>query len=368
MAPPLGYKSSVVSAEKKTQPDQTDPAVFTLLQKAWKEYATGAYTQTEMRLLTHSWGLVTAEGNSFSPQMFSRLFTNTYYAGILRDPWSGEEHEGKHVPMVTREEFVRVQQVISRRRHSVPHKQNNPEFPLRGVVRCDACLHCLTGSFSRGRNRKYPYYLCHGPSSCPMRQKSHPTGEIHKEFYALLDHLSPKPDAVFKLGDHIAKVTEERLKDSRARRSNRRNQAAQLERELAELIRMRAQNLISDQELSDQKRRILDERAAWERQDDASVSVDEVRQQLKDIMNPLAELRETWHALQPAIRRRFDRLVLPAGFVRGKSRTAQTGRIFSTFGAFAGTNSIGVAFPSEELNPIIEEIQAFWRILKGIEE
>jgi site-specific DNA recombinase len=367
-APPLGYKSSVMNAEKKTQPDQIDPAVFGPLQKAWREYATGAHTQTEMRLLTQAWGLTTEAGNPFSPQMFSRLFTNPYYAGILKDPWNGEEHEGRHVPMVTRDEFVRVQRVISRRHHSVPHKKNNPEFPLRGLVRCDSCLHYLTGSFSTGRKQKYPYYVCHGPASCPKRQKSHPTRDIHHEFDVLLDRLSPKPELIRRLGDVIVKVAEEKLKNRQARRRIYQKHAAQLDRELAELIRMRAQSLISDQEFTNQKTRILNDRAAREGQETTSISIDEVRQQISDIAAPLTELRGTWRTLQPPIRRRFDRLVLPVGFVRGKSRTAQTGRLFGVLEAFGGSNSTEVAFPCPEWNPIVEEIQAFWKILKGMED
>ncbi|MGH9612189.1 MAG: recombinase family protein, partial [Bryobacteraceae bacterium] len=113
--PPLGYKSSVVGAEKKTRPDVPEQGVFELLQKAWKAFATGAYTQAEMGRIMQTWGIATAQGRPFSPQTLYQLFTNPYYAGILRDPWSGEDHEGRHVPMVTREEFARVQQVIAKR-------------------------------------------------------------------------------------------------------------------------------------------------------------------------------------------------------------------------------------------------------------
>src|SRR5665213_3597350 len=42
--PPLGYRSPVVAGEKKTLPDLPNQAVFGLLQKAWKEFATGTHT------------------------------------------------------------------------------------------------------------------------------------------------------------------------------------------------------------------------------------------------------------------------------------------------------------------------------------
>ena len=102
-----------MAGDEKTAPDLPDEPTFSLLRKAWQEFATGAHTLAEMGRLMQSWGLASINGKSFAPQSLSQLFTNGYYAGVLFDPWVREEHEGKHVPMVTREEFARVQQVIS---------------------------------------------------------------------------------------------------------------------------------------------------------------------------------------------------------------------------------------------------------------
>src|SRR3989442_7604035 len=57
--PPLGYKSSTRKDEKKNEPDLPGQPLFGLLQKAWKEFATGAYTKAEMRRLIESWGVET---------------------------------------------------------------------------------------------------------------------------------------------------------------------------------------------------------------------------------------------------------------------------------------------------------------------
>src|SRR5579872_3144946 len=121
--PPYGYKSAVGNGEKKTLPDLPDQPTFGLLQKAWKAYATGAYTQAETGRMMQAWGLMSAHGRAFGHQFLQQFFTNPYYTGMLTDPWSGEQFEGRHIPMVTREEFARVQQVISRRNHSVVHQK-----------------------------------------------------------------------------------------------------------------------------------------------------------------------------------------------------------------------------------------------------
>src|SRR3989475_4657695 len=107
--PPRGYKSSVRNDEKKTEPDQPDQPLFGLLQKAWQEFATGSYTKAEILRLMTSWGVMTSKGRPLSPQCVDNFFRNPYYAGILVEPWSGEECQGRHLPMVTREDFARVQ-------------------------------------------------------------------------------------------------------------------------------------------------------------------------------------------------------------------------------------------------------------------
>ena len=39
------------------------------------------------------------------------------------------------------------------------HK-SRPDFPLKGLVRCEACGRALTASWSKGRNDRYAYYHC----------------------------------------------------------------------------------------------------------------------------------------------------------------------------------------------------------------
>src|SRR5439155_27223744 len=136
--------SPTTPGEKKTEPDRPDQALFGILQKAWRQFATGAYTKAEIRRLMTNWGVVTEEGRPLSSQSTDNLFRNPFYAAILVDPWSGEEYEGKHLPTVSRAEFARVQQIVGRRNRAIPHQKTRSEFPLRGLVRCDKCLRYLT--------------------------------------------------------------------------------------------------------------------------------------------------------------------------------------------------------------------------------
>ncbi|MGD0309679.1 MAG: recombinase family protein [Acidobacteriota bacterium] len=366
--PPLGYKSSVTNGEKKNLPDLPDQPTFGLLQRAWKLFATGAYTQAEMGRLMESWGIATARRGSFGPQSLYQLFTNPYYKGILVDPWDGQEYEGKHTPLVTKEEFAQVQAVIARRNRSLPHQKERPEFPLRGFVRCDACSHTLTGAFSRGRSQRYPYYVCQA-ASCPNRGKSHPAGHVHEEFEGFLDSVAPQPVILERVGDYLAEEVQDYQAEVANRTANRRVRGEQLDRELQELIRMRAQSLITDQEFLCQRKTIADQRNRLERnRSRLTIEVDEVREHFHEIAKPLVDLRSTWRSIHPPFRRRFERLILPAGFLTGQTRTAELGGLFSFFRVLAHPDSSVVPPVCGFSNRIIPDIQGFWRVLNGHEE
>jgi site-specific DNA recombinase len=257
--PPYGYKSPFLNGEKKNLPDVPDQPAFDLLQRAWKLFATGAYTQAEIGRVMESWGLASAHGGSFSPQSLYQLFTNPYYKGILIDPWDGQECDGKHAPMVTKEEFALVQEVIARRNRSVTHQKDRPEFPLRGFARCDSCLHPVTGAFSRGRSRSYPYYVCQR-ASCSKYGKSHSARYVHEDFERFLDSVAPQPALLERIGDYLVEEVKEYQTELEARSNNRKVRAEQLNRELQELIRMRAQALITDQEFLRQRKLLGDQR------------------------------------------------------------------------------------------------------------
>ncbi len=366
--PPFGYKSSVTNGEKKNLPDLPDEPTFSLLRRAWRLFGTGAYSQAEMGRLMESWGLASASGGSFGPQSLYQLFTNPYYKGVLVDPWDGQEYEGKHEPVVTKEDFARVQDVITRRNRSVPHQKDRPEFPLRGFARCDGCQHPLTGAFSQGRSQRYPYYLCQG-KSCAKYGKSHPAARVHEEFEEFLDSVAPQPELMDRLADLVAEEVQEYQAQRAAQTTNRKARADRLDRELQGLIRMRAQDLITDQEFARQRKILIDQRGAFQRSNaDQTIDVAEVREHFQEISLPLVQLRNTWQAIPPPFRRRFERLVLPVGFVIGQSRTADLGGLFSFIRGFAVADSSVVPHGCVRSNRIIPDIREFWNVLNLVEE
>jgi site-specific DNA recombinase len=363
---PIGYKSSITKGEKKTKADTPDQPLFGLLQKAWKEFATGAYTKAEILRRMNTWGVLTGKGRRFSPQSLDYFFRNKYYAGILVDHSSGKEYKGQHIPMIGKEVFATVQNVINKRNRTVPHQKERPEFPLRGFVRCCNCIHYMTGSFSRGRSSRYPYYHCYH-KMCPMNGRTKPAHSIHDEFEGFLDKVALRSDSFSELQATVLSIAEDRFSLSKSKKARREVQSKQLGKEIHELITMRAKKLINDDQFLAEKS-LLSERQLLLENNNENDNLDTkfLSRNLGEIMQPLGELRQTWKSLPQPYQFGFQQLILPAGFVNGKIGTADLGLLFSLSNTLTERKTSLVPQTYEIWNQIVKEIDAFSEILKHL--
>lgn len=100
-----------------------------------------------------------------SRSYFFRLIRNSAYCGLIKVKCSPEEEQiikGIHEPLIPEDLFYKVQKIINTKR-KVTAKSDNLEavFFLRGFLTCPICGRKLTGSFSQGKTKRYPYYHCY---------------------------------------------------------------------------------------------------------------------------------------------------------------------------------------------------------------
>src|SRR5690606_15792672 len=71
--------------------------------------------------------------------------------------------KGTHDPIISEALFHEIQHIITTKR-KVNAKDDllKNTFFLRGVLEYPYCKRKLSGSFSRGSTKRYPYYHCHG--------------------------------------------------------------------------------------------------------------------------------------------------------------------------------------------------------------
>ena len=161
---PLGYLN-----DKAERTIVIDPERFNLIRKMWDLMLTGNYTPPKiLDIANNEWGFRTRSfnkgkygGNPLSRSNIYKIFTNLFYTGILE--YENSQFEGKHEPMITLEEYDRVQILLGRKGKPRPKTH---KFAFTGFIRCCECG-CLYTAETKKKHikstneiREYTYYHC----------------------------------------------------------------------------------------------------------------------------------------------------------------------------------------------------------------
>ncbi len=158
---PIGYLN-----DKEEKIIIKDPERFDLVRKLWDLMLTGRYTPPRILEIANSWGLRTHKtkrtgGKELSRSNMYHLFSNLFYAGQFK--YNGEYHEGKHEPMITLEEYDRVQFLLGRKGRP---RYKKHKFAFTGLIQCGECGCFYTAETkkkhikSTNEVREYTYYHC----------------------------------------------------------------------------------------------------------------------------------------------------------------------------------------------------------------
>ncbi len=284
-----------------------DPERFSLVRRMWDLKLTGGYSLHQIATIANrDWGFRTRPmkklgGKPVCVSAVHRMFTQPFYYGYFEYPSrSGKWYRGNHKPMVTEEEFERVQFLLGRRDKPRPVKHT---FALRGLIRCGECggvvtaeekcqLICSTCKkkfASRNRERcpdcdtqiaemttptllRYEYYHCiKRPESRCMQRVTNAT-EIERQILARLDRLRMSERTLKWVGDSLKEFRVRNDDNAKlVHQSTRRAYHACL-KQLDNLLDLKTSdrnisgNLLSDEEYETRRSKLLKEKARLERQ------------------------------------------------------------------------------------------------------
>ena len=245
--PPLGYKYQAGYAVK-------DPDTWDKVKNAWELMTAGKTSLSQIANIMNEWGLRETHGKkeySLRPQTTNRIFRLKFYAGILCSATYPEEVKGQHVPMITLEQFYKVQAVLDGRRVSdmvlVRRSRESKDFPLRRIVKCGICNIGLTGGWSKGRHARYPYYRCAGKCT-----KSTKVDTLDNALMALLKEITPKREGLNLFITWLYKIYHERYARLRKLRDEAENQIGELQAMRRQLVEKNLSGVYSDEIFKEQ--------------------------------------------------------------------------------------------------------------------
>src|SRR5258708_6922238 len=138
------------------------------------------------------------------------MLTQTLYAGYVEYlPWGVARREGHHKGFIAIETFNKVQDRLNGNQKYGARKDYHPDFPLRQMVACVKCQGSLTGSWNKGRSKRYANYFCTKPN-CPYRYKVVHKDKIEPEFEALLVAKKPRSEVLDLVTDVLKDVWTQR--------------------------------------------------------------------------------------------------------------------------------------------------------------
>lgn len=206
--PPLGYILQSGYAVK-------NPETWDKVKAAWDLMATGTKSSRDMANIMNEWGLKEVRRKKeykLRSQTVCRIFRLKFYAGYLTSSRYPEEVKGQHVPMISEEQFYKVQAILDGRN---PNKValakrtfENTDFPLRRIVKCGKCGYGLTGYWSTGKSGgRFAYYAC--GNKC--NYKTIQVQKVEQELLSILKSTSPKKECLDAFIAFITKTYHERL-------------------------------------------------------------------------------------------------------------------------------------------------------------
>ena len=162
---PIGY----INKNKRIYPD---PMYLNYIKLAFSLYAEGIYSLKAITNILHDRGMRSrVYGNPIQKSVVHEILTNPVYYGAFRH--NGNLYKGIHEPLVSRQLFDRVQDVLHGRNQP---KKRTRNFLYRGYLHCGICGCALTADLKK---QKYVYYYCtNAKHTCTQHHRYLPEANV----------------------------------------------------------------------------------------------------------------------------------------------------------------------------------------------
>ncbi|HWA64411.1 MAG TPA: recombinase family protein, partial [Candidatus Paceibacterota bacterium] len=141
-----------------------DPERFDTVRRMFDFMLTGNYNPMQiLKIVNEEWKFRTPSGKKLGRSTLYYIFSRPFYYGMFEYPiGSGNWVKGIHKPMITEEEYDRIQFLLGRKGRPRPKSH---VFDFTGMMRCGECGCAITAEekFKKQQNGKihhYIYYHC----------------------------------------------------------------------------------------------------------------------------------------------------------------------------------------------------------------
>jgi site-specific DNA recombinase len=259
---PLGYLNCPV-----TRTILPDPEHFSMVRRMFELVLVDHHSPRRIaRIARDEWGFKTpirkkSGGKPLALSTVYKMLANPFYAGVI--VWNGETYPGKHEPVVTPEEYARVQRLLGREGKPKPARHM---FAFTGLIRCGSCGMMVTAEHkTNAYNSRYVYYHCSKRGLGPKcRERSVEQNDLERQFADFLASLVVEEDARSWALAALLDEREDMEVAAEVERRSREAAFADIAIQLGELTTMRLRRMIGDDDYLREKERLELERSTLE--------------------------------------------------------------------------------------------------------
>ncbi len=254
---PVGYLN-----DRSTKTIVPDPERFSLVRQMWNLMLTGAYSPRGIReIAVNEWGLRTkvrtrSGGTRPAVSAVYNILANTFYAGVIS--YGGKTFPGKHLPMVTLDEFERVQELLGR--PGRPRQQKH-EFAFTGMIRCGECGLSVTASHQINRySVRYTYYHCTKKRLDYRCQQPYVSlARVEDQIIAFLEEITLPEQFHLWLMERLERADAVKTDERADRIASVEGAREAVARQLDNLTKLRLRDLVTDEEFLRQRKELEQE-------------------------------------------------------------------------------------------------------------
>ncbi len=331
---PVGYDNVRIGGKATIAPNAT---MAPLIKQMFEIIAKNTHALEDVRKMMTVLGLRLKNGKPLSKQYFYKMIRSRVYIGMIEK--FGESHKGLFEPVLEEELFNQVQRVLNQRgKRMSQYKLDSEDFPLRRFIFSPEGKK-LTGSWSKGRSKKYPFYRFEVKGSNYNRDK------FEEAFMAYMDKFQLDKKHIqklqTKLREKLGKATANEQKDAKKLRAY----VDELRERQNVLIKKNLDGFISDTILKQQldliEKEMTDAQINLASMKEMEIDFDEV---LGFVSHYLENPSVVWKDAKLEKQLKLQWFQFPQGIVyeNGNYGTAQIACIFKTKDAFSASLSSGV--------------------------
>ena len=296
---------------------------------------TGAYTVRQVVDIMNGWGFKTkpTPTRPNSPLSYAaayEIFHNPFYAGFTIH--NGVQRRGKHEPMITAQEFNRIQDILCRKTKS---RKRRHDLLYTGLMKCGFCGLQITGEHHYKSGAHRIYYHC-SDTYLKCSKKGISESDLEKKLLEQLESITVDPALCEIAFNNIARWQSRQSQNVETILAQQNRTLESIEMQRNNLLNMMVKGLLTDEERYQEKEaELLKERNQL--QLDIAQTLQElehVRTQARSGVNYLKSARDNFLVAPPERKKEIVRALGANYYLKGKELSISLDPLLSEIVSF----------------------------------